>query len=1097
MSIRGRYRGVGLRGSRKRPGATARLLATTALIGLGAGLAQPAPARAQAAVAEAVRDYRIPAQPLSAALNAFGRQSGLQVTLAASAIRGIVSRPVSGRLTPQQALGAMLAGTGVEYQLTADGTVVVEQPVAPGQAVDADGSLVLDTIDVTGRSERQTVGWDGAPETIYETPGEVSYISRETVERYRGTSPADVLKSTAGVFSGSSRNSGGLDVNIRGLQGQGRTPVTVDGTLNSTSVYRGYQGVGNRSYIDPDFIGGIAIRQGPDTGPGGAGAIGGTVSIRTVSADDIVPEGKTFGMRLKRSVGTNTTPVGSMPKQTLLQPTYGIFEEIERPGVLEPTSGATSVILAAKSENLDLLAGYARRRTGNYHAGTTGEGAPAENTGYTCPYAPSYCDQVVGWYDLGLTPFLGGEEVLNTSQDTVSALVKGTLRLGDDHTLELAYSKYYSAYGENYPSSIFENTQTVQQGDLSEADLDRYSSQYRWNPANELVDFKWNIWRTDLLEHSVQTGGTESVAQFVETWGTDFSNTSRFETAFGSVIAEYGGGYLSEATGPDEEWTGVPGREGTRRETNLFARTSWAPTDWLTLDAGVRYQDFEVNGESFIFGPNENEDQALGYSGGITLTPFDGLQLFGSYKEASRLPSLMEGTRGFLLMPDPDLGPETAHNWEFGANFSRSGVFDDADAAGLKLTYFHNSVDNYISRTWNPPEYPYQMFVHNIDKAKFEGFNAQARYERDSFSAELSASYFTNLEYCRTADTCQNSSLSADYATNQVPPKFSASLSLSKSFLEDRLTLGGRVTRVGARAGGAEATSSGAYPFVAPIPWEPYTLVDLFGSYRLNDYATVDMRIENLTDVYYVEPANLGLIPAPGRTVWVSLTSQYSGGGDGADGAGGGSGGSLAATHDWTGFHVGAFTALANGISEAKDVEMTSGSTVSLRNYDLGTFDTGLAGLRAGYNRQFANDLVLGVEADVNLFNAELRSPLTVSQPNYIVTDMDWTASVRAKAGMAVGRLFAYGTGGLAAGAVNHSWNLSGDEFSDSAIAHGWIAGGGVEYALTDRVSINGEFLSSWLKSDFAGGTSADTRHYTGTQNVKIDQIRLGLNVNF
>jgi hemoglobin/transferrin/lactoferrin receptor protein len=42
----------------------------------------------------------------------------------------------------------------------------------------------------------------------------------DLVERYKGTSTADVLNSAIGVYSGDARNSGALDPNVRGIQGQ-------------------------------------------------------------------------------------------------------------------------------------------------------------------------------------------------------------------------------------------------------------------------------------------------------------------------------------------------------------------------------------------------------------------------------------------------------------------------------------------------------------------------------------------------------------------------------------------------------------------------------------------------------------------------------------------------------------------------------------------------------------------------------------------------------------------------------------------------------------------------------------------------------------
>lgn len=132
------------------------------------------------------------------------------------------------------------------------------------------------------------------------------------------------------------------------------------------------------------------------------------------------------------------------------------------------------------------------------------------------------------------------------------------------------------------------------------------------------------------------------------------------------------------------------------------------------------------------------------------------------------------------------------------------------------------------------------------------------------------------MAFCITADTCQRSSLYGDYATNHVPPKYTASLTVSHKFLDDALVIGGRATHIGPRAIGADQpTVQGAAPLISPIKWAPYTLVDLFAEYKFCENLKAEFRIENLGDVHYVAPLGLANIPGPGRTVWASLTTKF------------------------------------------------------------------------------------------------------------------------------------------------------------------------------------------------------------------------------
>jgi len=54
-----------------------------------------------------------------------------------------------------------------------------------------------------------------------------------------------------------------VDVNIRGIQGQSRIAVTVDGSQQALDVYRGYAGMQQRSYIDQDLIRNMVVTKGP------------------------------------------------------------------------------------------------------------------------------------------------------------------------------------------------------------------------------------------------------------------------------------------------------------------------------------------------------------------------------------------------------------------------------------------------------------------------------------------------------------------------------------------------------------------------------------------------------------------------------------------------------------------------------------------------------------------------------------------------------------------------------------------------------------------------------------------------------------------
>ena len=139
---------------------------------------------------------------------------------------------------------------------------------------------MLEAIGVSGK------GGGSNADAPYETPGSTNYISKQDIQRFPGATAGDIFQGTPGVISGMNRNGAAIDVNVRGLQGMNRVATTIDGSEQSTSSYRGYGGVDNRSYVDPDLIGGVTCSKGPSEGA--AGAVCGTVALETLRGGDIL-----------------------------------------------------------------------------------------------------------------------------------------------------------------------------------------------------------------------------------------------------------------------------------------------------------------------------------------------------------------------------------------------------------------------------------------------------------------------------------------------------------------------------------------------------------------------------------------------------------------------------------------------------------------------------------------------------------------------------------------------------------------------------------------------------------------------------------------
>lgn len=182
--------------------------------------------------------------------------------------------------------------------------------------------------------------------------------------------------------------------------------------------------------------------------------------------------------------------------------------------------------------------------------------------------------------------------------------------------------------------------------------------------------------------------------------------------------------------------------------------------------------------------------------------------------------------------------------------------------------------------------------------------------------------------------------------------------------------------------------------------------------------------------------------------------------------------------YNWTGFYAGAHL----GGEFLRD----SATYGAVRHKLPGSSVTG--GVQAGYNWQ-TGPWVLGAEADVGYGHPTKTKAFGV---NTMKQEKDWSGTVRARAGYAVDRALIYGTGGLALANFATTGTSGAVTQKDTTTRAGYAVGGGVEYAMTNNVSVKGEYLYEGfgkVKSTLAG---------VPAKNDLSDHIvRVGVNYKF
>lgn len=826
------------------------------------GLA-PAGAQTRTTAPMAARAIAVPAGPLTPALNRLAVQTGLQILFDARLATGKATRGAQGNLTPAQALSAVLAGTGLSARSAGVNAVTIVGTAGAAAGATPDGAIALDTIDVSGGRG------PSAADEPFQTPGSSAHISREQIQRVPPTSLGDMFRETPGVISAGGRTGSGLNLNIRGLQGMNRVATLVDGTQQSGSQYIGYRGQTSSVYIDPDLIAGIDIIKGPSDGPYGSGAMGGVVNMRTLEARDIVRPGQTYGARLIAGLGTNTVApaIGSTSVRT------------DRDGFFNGASFNGSLAAAVMTDRYEFLTAVSRRRSGNYFAGTTGA------TTFTS-YPP-----FSGPTQVPLSPIRPGQEVFNTSEDSLSILTKAKLIFGEGQSLEFGFTHYENRRGEiNDIDLVYSNWFVARQYNLSKTATNTFTLRYAYDPGdNPYLNLRANLWFTDYKSDRYSAGtvlNDLSGILPIQTLGSEVWNRSQFRTPFGRLDLDYGVQLTREAAyGLDFGMRNYPGvgwlyngadPGGTRFTGGPFSRASLKPTDWLTLAGGLRYDYYSLDGKDRPLSQIETAHQSAGRlnpTASITIEPWQGLQVFGQYSQGWRPPSLREttfllGGPGAILGPNPNLKPEEARNVEFGANVSRNGILTDNDRLRLKIAYFNNNYDNYIVRL-RDPQFRFSYIWGNIEKAKFEGYEISGSYDAGLIFVQAAFNLYTNIKYCAAGQPCTGLGIGTDYGANYIPPRYSGSVTLGARLFDEALVLGTRVTFAGERAGSAPGA------FIPATVWPASTVVDLFGSYKISENLKLNVSASNIFDRYYLEPLTISSVPSPGRTVKAGIEARF------------------------------------------------------------------------------------------------------------------------------------------------------------------------------------------------------------------------------
>ncbi len=154
--------------------------------------------------------FSIPSQSLSAALVRYSSITGVDVVFDGSLSGNLRTAGLSADLPADAGLAQLLSGTGLSYRFSGPSTVVLVNPAGSTSAAPADGSTVLQPINVLreqalgpvdGIVAKQSATGTKTDTSLKETPQAINVVTRDQMAAQGSATLTQALRYTPGVIS--------------------------------------------------------------------------------------------------------------------------------------------------------------------------------------------------------------------------------------------------------------------------------------------------------------------------------------------------------------------------------------------------------------------------------------------------------------------------------------------------------------------------------------------------------------------------------------------------------------------------------------------------------------------------------------------------------------------------------------------------------------------------------------------------------------------------------------------------------------------------------------------------------------------------------
>jgi iron complex outermembrane receptor protein len=684
--------------------------------------------------------------------------------------------------------------------------------------------------------------------SIADVPGSVSVVTANEMKKRNIQSIDEALNLLPGVFDNRLKGLMGTTstVTFRGLSGSGRSLLLIDG-MPMNDAYSSSQQWGG---IYAQDLQSIEVVRGPSSSLYGGAAMGGVANLMTA-----MPEKREFSL----STGYGNSFNGDEAMRNLWSNHLSYGDKI----------GKFRLYTALGYRSTDgyptgqIFSSYQPSDAGGWTQTTN-------NTGATKYLVGDSGDN--GWWD-----YTGSVRVQYDFSDTTNIRFSW-LRAAYKYTYEDPHT-YLTKPGDPYTDTPAKLTQksflagdgsTITDSYTINADalLGNVKGKFLFGINNE----KENWYNTPVTATLAGGTGTKSDSPS-RTYFTDLQLSApimekhvltggfsfRYDTADSNNFPLSNYEDPDSVSGASTQWGG-----GITKTYSAYLQAEIALLNSLTLYAGVR-DDYWVSSDgyagqtgsaSFSSTFPEKTQNAVSPKGALVWKPLDGTTFRVSGGKAFRAPSLNQlyktwvsdsTTLQTIYNSNPDLNPETVLSWDAGVEQNLW------KGAKIKATYFENYIKDMIydvktGSTTSGGKTTTTMLYTNVGKAETKGVELEVEQNFGKYLRLFAGYTHTDSDI---TDYNVNPALVGKSLT-QVPQNMvDAGIDISYG-PASLLTTWRYVSKRYGQDDNSDSVS-GVYG-----SYDPYAIMDMKASYKVTNWATVSLSINNVTNeqyfVYYVAP---------------------------------------------------------------------------------------------------------------------------------------------------------------------------------------------------------------------------------------------------